>query len=273
MRVLIGLFRGLFRLACCIGHLLAGLWLVRRLPGRSPPERLQMIRHWSAGLLRRLGLRLSMVGTVPQGPCLIVANHVSWLDIAAIHACWPQARFISKADVRHWPLIGWMVAAAGTLFIERESKRDALRVVHHMAEALRAGDVLAVFPEGTTSEGHSLLNFHANLLQAAIAVAVPVQPVLLRYADPAHRVSPAVAYIGDTTLLGSLWRIACARGLSVQIEALPQIVPLAGMERRDLAQQARGAITAALEASIRFNDNDGGDPRCSTSSSPRPPAT
>ena len=269
MRVLIGLVR----LARCFGHLLAGLWMVRHLSGMTGVERESHIRHWSLGLLQRLGLTVESAGPLPPGACLIVANHISWLDIAAIHACWPQARFISKADVRHWPVIGWMVAAAGTLFIERESKRDALRVVHHMADALRAGDALAVFPEGTTSEGHALLNFHANLFQAAIAVAVPVQPVLLRYADPAHAISPAVAYVGDTTLLGSLWRIACARGLSVQVEALPQIVPLAGMERRDLAQQARGAITAALEASIRVNDNDGGDPRCSTSSSPRPPAT
>lgn len=269
MRVLTGLVR-LFR---CVGHLLVGLWMVRHLPGLVVAERERRIRLWSLGLLQRLGLTVGEAAPLPPGPCLIVANHISWLDIAAIHACWPQARFISKADVRHWPVIGWMVAAAGTLFIERESKRDALRVVHHMAEALRAGDALAVFPEGTTSEGHALLNFHANLFQAAIAVAVPVQPVLLRYADPAHAISPAVAYVGDTTLLGSLWRIACARGLSVQVEALPQIVPLAGMERRDLAQQARGAITAALEASIRVNDNDGGDPRCSTSSSPRPPAT
>ena len=91
------------------------------------------------------------------------------------------ARFVSKADVRHWPLLGWLVACGGTLFIERERKRDALRVVHQMAEALQAGETVAVFPEGTTSDGHGLLPFHANLLQAAIATETPVQPVALRY--------------------------------------------------------------------------------------------
>ena len=94
-------------------------------------------------------------------------------------------RFVSKADVRHWPLIGSLARGAGTLFIERESRRDAMRVVHHMAERLTAGDVLAIIPEGTTSDGVSLLPFHANLLQAAIATNAPVLPVALRFTNAA----------------------------------------------------------------------------------------
>ena len=121
---------------------------------------------------------------------LVTANHVSWLDIAAVHAVCPQARFVSKADVRHWPLLGWLIGAVGTLFIERERKRDAMRVVHQMAESLIAGDVVAVFPEGTTGDGRALLPFHANLLQAAIAAEAPVQPVALRYTEPGLGLQP-----------------------------------------------------------------------------------
>src|SRR3569832_1870289 len=113
---------------------------------------------------------------------LLVANHISWLDILVVHAA-RHCRFVSKSEVKRWPLIGTLATGANTLNIERESRRDAVRVVHHMAEALRAGDVLAVFPEGTTSDGRALLPFHANLIQAAISAAAPVLPVALSFMD------------------------------------------------------------------------------------------
>src|SRR5690606_17497009 len=122
----------------------------------------------------------------------------------------PHARFVAKAELRRWPVVGWMSRAAGTLFIERERKRDALRVVHQLAQALRDGHSVVVFPEGTTGDGATLLPFHANLLQAAIATGTPVQPVVLRYSDAAHRFSPAVQYLGATTLVRSAWRVLSA---------------------------------------------------------------
>jgi 1-acyl-sn-glycerol-3-phosphate acyltransferase len=100
-------------------------------------------------------------GCAKGGPLLLVSNHVSWLDILVINAVRP-ARFVSKADVRHWPLVGELITAAGTLYIEREKRRDAMRVVHRMADSLREGDVVAVFPEGTTGSGLDVLPFHAN---------------------------------------------------------------------------------------------------------------
>ncbi|MGQ9725325.1 MAG: lysophospholipid acyltransferase family protein, partial [Tepidimonas sp.] len=170
--------RGLWLLA----HLLQGLWTVWWcFPRWDEATRARRIQAWSAQALRILGVALRVQGQPPaHGPLLVVANHVSWLDILAIDAAWP-CRFVSKADVRHWPLLGRLVAGAGTLFIERDRKRDALRVVHHLAERLQAGDVLAVFPEGTTSDGRSVLPFHANLLQAALATGTPVQPLGLAY--------------------------------------------------------------------------------------------
>ena len=123
------------------------------------------------------------------GRCWSSPTTSPW-STSAVNAVHP-ARFVSKADVGHWPFIGYLVASGGTLFIERERKRDALRVVHQIAAALQAGDIVAVFPEGTTSDGHDVLPFHANLLQAAIATAAPVQPLVLRYRDAHAAVSRA----------------------------------------------------------------------------------
>jgi 1-acyl-sn-glycerol-3-phosphate acyltransferase len=149
--------------------------------------------------------------------------------------------------VRHWPLLGWLIGAVGTLFIERSRKRDALRVVHQVAEALREGQTVAVFPEGTTGDGHGVLPFHANLLQAAVATATPVQPVALRYADAVHAVSPAAQWLGDTTLAGSVWKLASARGLVVRVRVLPA-VGSAHADRRRLAEHLRDLIAQALPA-------------------------
>ncbi len=197
-------------------------------------------------MLRAMGIELQVHQQAAVPPaCLVVLNHVSWLDILCVHAALPQARFVSKADVKAWPLIGWMVAAAGTLFIERERKRDAMRVVHHCAAALKAGDSVAVFPEGTTGEGPTLLPFHANLLQAAVSVDAPLQPLALRYFTPTERFAHDAAYVGDLHLLASVWRIVTARRLGADLKLLPAIETQA-MDRRALAEMARAAIQAAL---------------------------
>ena len=194
-----------------------------------------------------MGLTLQVSGTPRPGATLIVANHISWLDIAAIHAAAPHARFVSKADVLAWPLLGWLIRNAGTLFIERERKRDAVRVVHAVAAALNAGDTVAVFPEGTTGTGPELLPFHANLLQAAVATSTPVQPVVLRFSDPRGPFSPAVTFIGETTLLQSLWRVASAQGLAVSVELLPS-VGTRHADRRALAAHLQELVAERLKA-------------------------
>jgi 1-acyl-sn-glycerol-3-phosphate acyltransferase len=238
--------RSLWRLARLVPHVLHGLWLVRRrFELLSATERHQLIQWWSIKTLRILGISLKTEGRgVPAGH-LVVANHISWLDIAAVHAVLPQARFVSKADVKHWPLVGKLVEGAGTLFIERASKRDALRVVHQTAAALQAGDCVAVFPEGTTGTGPELLPFHANLLQAAVATEAPVLPVVLRWTEPGQRFSTAAQFVGSTTLAQSLWRIASARGLGIEVQILPSVAS-AGQDRRALGETLRSAITAGL---------------------------
>jgi len=213
-------------------------------PFIGPHRRMWHVGVFCRHMLAALGLRLVFEGVPHRGPVLLAANHVSWLDILAIDAAQP-ARFVSKADIRRWPLIGWMVACGGTLFIERERKRDAMRVVHQVAEALQQGDVIAMFPEGTTSDGHGLLPFHANLLQAAVATHTPVQPIALRFSDDASPVSAAAAYIGDMNLVESLWAIVRARGLTVTVQRLPAR-PTEGLDRRAVSDLARNDIAAAL---------------------------
>ena len=238
--------RAAWRLLLMLVHLLHGTAVVvSRFPSLDAAGRQARVQWWSAKLLRRLGITLTVQGAPRGGPTLLVANHVSWLDAAAIHAAAPQTRFVAKADVSRWPLVGRLLAGAGTLFIQRESKRDALRVVHQVADALRAGDTVAVFPEGTTGAGRELLPFHANLLQAAIATETPIQPVVLRFHQPGQPFSPAVEFVGPTTLLQTMWRTACASGLQAEVQWL-DAQRTAHADRRALAAYLRERIGAAL---------------------------
>lgn len=216
-----GLWRNLRaaqRLGALAWHVLRGLWMVSwRFPRLSAVQRQAWVQAWSLALLARAGIRLQVRGAPAlQGPLLLVANHISWLDIPALHAA-RYCRFISKSDVQNWPLIGTLATACGTLYIQRASRRDALRMVRDMQQALERGEVLAVFPEGTTGDGRQMLPFHANLLQAAIDANAPVQPVGLRFVNAQGEPSFAPSYIGDETLLGSIWRTLCANGLVAQL--------------------------------------------------------
>lgn len=237
--------RALWRLLRTMLHILEAVFRCGVMfPFLDQTARLRQTQRWCLGLLDCLGIEVQISGRVRDGPVLIVANHISWLDIPAIIAAHP-VRFVSKSDVRKWPVLGWIVACGGTLFIERDKKRDALRVVHRLAESLKAGDALAIFPEGTTADGHSLLPFHANLLQAAIATETPVQPIALRYSDASSPISAAAAYVGETSLLQSLWMVVAANQLRVSV----RILPAEGsrhLDRRALTQRVQSEIEEAL---------------------------
>jgi 1-acyl-sn-glycerol-3-phosphate acyltransferase len=193
-------------------HIVSGFLTVLLLfPRLSPVEKEMRIRRWSIDLLAKLAVKLKVIGVPPKsGPLLLVSNHISWLDIVMLQATC-ACQFVSKSDVQRWPLIGTLASGVGTLFIERTSRRDAMRVVHQMVVRLRAGDILAIFPEGTTSDGVSLLPFHANLFQSAISANVPVLPVALGFMDVASaQRSRAPCFIDNDTMLGSIWRTLCA---------------------------------------------------------------
>jgi 1-acyl-sn-glycerol-3-phosphate acyltransferase len=238
--------RAVWRLARVAAHALHGAAICAlEFPRLRPEARMARVGWWSARMLKVLGIALHTEGVPHPGPVLLAANHVTWLDILAINAVRP-ARFVSKADVRRWPFLGWLVACGGTLFIERERKRDALRVVHHVAQALRAGEIVAVFPEGTTSDGRGLLPFHANLLQAAISTESPVQAIALRYSDATAHISSAGSYVGDTSLVSSMWSAASAQGLRVQV-LFETAQGTRHLDRRALAESVRQAIGQRLE--------------------------
>ena len=231
-----------------IGHLLHGMWTIAtRFGSASPAQRAQYIAEWSRGLLRLVNVTVNIQGT-PQvhGPLLVVLNHVSWLDILVMLAAQPVC-FVSKSEVRHWPVIGWLATNVGTLYIERASRRDAMRVVHQVADQLRAGGIIAVFPEGTTTDGASVLPFHGNLLQAAISSSSPVQPVALRFLELSGERSMSPIYIDDDTLLSSVWRMLRAQPVTASLDFLPP-VSTEGQDRRALAAQLQGLIAERLKS-------------------------
>jgi len=224
-------------------HAVRGYWTIKTIFPKLPEaHREARVQVWAEAMLRIVGIELVVKGRPPaNGPVLLVANHISWLDILVMHAA-RHCRFVSKSDVRNWPFVGTLSDGAGSLYIERESRRDAHRVVTQMAERLRAGDILAVFPEGTTGDGVTLKHFHANLIQAAIEASVPVQPVALKFVDAASgATSFAPSYVDDETLAGSIWRTLTAPPLkAVVVFGEPQAPQ--GQSRRAWAQSLREDI-------------------------------
>jgi 1-acyl-sn-glycerol-3-phosphate acyltransferase len=232
-------------------HLVYGLlqllFIYRR---RTRAGQLDMIRVWSAQLLAILGMttRVHYAAGTPPSPCITVANHISWLDIFVINAHHP-ARFVAKAEIRGWPLVGALCRRTGTLFIERVKRRDAHRIKDMIAAALADGDQVAVFPESTTTEGDVLRHFHANLLQAAVDGNVPLQPVTLQYFGGDGARSKVPAYVDEMTLIESLSAILARPSLSAEVVFLAAIAP-DGRSRRELAQAAETAIAAALDLPV-----------------------
>lgn len=244
--MLIQRLRTAFRLARAGLHLSWGCLLVASLfPWLSPARRGAMRKRWSRQLLSMLGVRLRAQGTPRQG-ALLVANHVSWLDIYAINAV-TNTRFVCKAEVRDWPLIGWLVAKNDALFITRNNRHDARRLCDAIAASLRAGDTVVVFPEGTSSDGRQVLPFHGALFQAAIDAGCGVQPASLRYLDGNERPTTAPAYCGDITMLDSLIALARASRTIAEVTLLEHLATdCDGVARQALAARARGLVTSRL---------------------------
>jgi len=250
--------RAAFRLARVGLHLAwAAATVAVVFPWASQAVRRALKRRWSRQLVGTLGIKLDVVGatsrsfklgaggTVPRIPHgLLVANHVSWLDIYVINALAP-AVFVAKDDVRSWPLIGWLCANTDTIFLERGSRAAAQQTRAAIVEKLRAGLHVGVFPEGTTTGGERVLPFHSALFQGAIDATAPVLPLALRYLDAAGQPSRAPAYDGDITLWQSLGMIARSSGLTVQLRVL---APMSGMaaDRRQLAARSHEAIAFHL---------------------------
>lgn len=203
---------------------------------------------WHRTVARVIGIRIQVSGRPCDQAALYAANHISWFDITALGAQLPL-RFLSKAEVRTWPLLGWLASRAGTLYIERGNHQASAAANARMREALLSGENVCLFPEGTTTDGH-LRKFHSRLLQCAIDAGCPLQPVALYY-PPANPDSgllthPAMLFTGDTPMLQSFMRILRAKNLRVQVHLLPPI-DSRGKTRHQLAQLAQQAISAHLQ--------------------------
>jgi 1-acyl-sn-glycerol-3-phosphate acyltransferase len=221
------------------------------LPWAGPARRQRFIRSWSQTLLNLLGVTLTLRGAAPDSATrnvMVVANHVSWLDIYLLNAVRP-VRFISKSEVRSWPVVGWLADKTGTLFVEREKRRDTVRVNGIAAAALAGGDCMALFPEGTTTDGSELRPFLASLLQPAIDAGAMLQPVALRYLLPDGRIDSAPAYFGDMSLGQSLAKVVSRPEIRAELTFLDPL-PCADVHRRALARQAEGVISDALNLAV-----------------------
>lgn len=216
-------------------------------PLLGPERRNAHVRRWARELLAILAVRLRVSGARPHAagvPRMLVANHVSWLDIIAISAVLP-ARFVAKSEVRDWPLIGWMGERAGTFFIRRARRRDTARINEDLAQAMRGGDPVAVFPEATTSDGGRVLKFHSSLLQAAVLEEAALHPVAIRYARRDGTGCGEAAYEGGRSLWRSLALVTAQPEIRAELAFLPPL-ECRGRHRRELAQVARDLIARSL---------------------------
>ncbi|MES2565126.1 MAG: lysophospholipid acyltransferase family protein [Pseudomonadota bacterium] len=233
------------RISRLILHIVRGLLICACVfPFASVARHKYEIRRWSAQLLGLLAVRLHVHGAADESrPLMLVANHVSWLDIASINAVLP-VRFIAKSEIRQWPLVGWLAECTRTLFIRRARRRDTAVINTQAKEALLAGDVVAVFPEGGASDGTGLLKFHSSLLEPAIAVQANVQPVAIRYLRSDGSLCTEAVYFDRR----STWHVLLAMTTQRRIEAHVWFLqPIdAQLHRRELVAQARAAIAQTL---------------------------
>ncbi|MFF0593454.1 lysophospholipid acyltransferase family protein [Streptomyces antibioticus] len=198
------------------------------------------VRRWSRAVVRAAGVRIRVTGAPAPpaaGGLLLVANHISWLDVPLLAGIRP-ARMLAKAEIRTWPVAGALAARGGVLFIDRDRLRALPGTVARIAGTLRAGRAVAVFPEGSTWCGRARGPFRRAVFQAALDAGVPVQPVRIRYRDATGTPSTAPAYVGDDSLVASLWRVASTRGLIAEAELLPLIAPGTHPDRATLASAA-----------------------------------
>ena len=233
--------RGVLRLTGVVLLLLAGI-VLSPFGARVPAS---LVRRWCRWIARAAGVRVRVTGAAaPTGGLLLVANHVSWLDIPLLAAVRP-ARMLAKTEVRRWPVAGPLAARGGTLFIDRDRLRSLPDTVARIARALREGSAVAAFPEGSTWCGRAQGTYRRAVFQAALDAGVPVQSVRIRYRLTGGTTTTAPAFVGDDTLLASLWRVVTARGLVAEVEVRAPIPPGTHSDRRSLAGAAQPQETAA----------------------------
>ena len=243
----------IFRALRVMLHLVWGLFIASVLFFLTPVGwHKHLSQRWAQKMLRILGLGIRLLGDMPnlktQG-VVIISNHISWLDIWLIYAIRP-VRFISKADVRDWPVIGWLAQRSGTLFIRRDLRRHTATINQQAAELLAQGDCIGLFPEGTTTDGRSLLPFHSSLFQAAVIHQAPVMMLAIRYHLADGTIDTAPAYHGGLSLLDSFRAVLTRQRIQVEVTALG-ILDTQGKTRREISLTAQTAIAKHLNLPVQ----------------------
>lgn len=225
-------------------HVLQGLFVVGiRFKFAGEETKRRLTQNWSKQLVKLLGIRLHIVGTPPSlyaTNTLIVSNHISWVDIFILNATCPS-RFIAKAEIATWPVMGWLCKEAGTIFIEREKARDATRINTIVSSELASGGCVAFFPEGTTTEGDAILKFSGALFQPAVMAKSTVQPVAILYSDKHGNHTTDTAYVGETSLKQTLITMLTTKGTSATAVFLHPILA-EGAERKKLTKLCEESI-------------------------------
>jgi 1-acyl-sn-glycerol-3-phosphate acyltransferase len=215
----------------------------------------KLVRWWSGGMLAICQVDVIYIDqtqaadetakeTNGEEHVLVVANHVSWLDIFLLNSLRP-CHFVAKADIRSWPIIGWLSAKAGTIFLARGRQREVRRIYEGLVHQIGAGKRIAFFPEGTTAAQGTILPFHANLFEAAIEAKVRVQPFSIRYVDAHGQLHHAVDFIGDMTFAESMNLILRGGKITAELRQLP-LICTEGAHRRDIAQASRLAVAQSI---------------------------
>ena len=238
-------------------HVLLGIAIILLIfPWARLSARNRIKHRWSRTLMALSGARLIVTGQAIDDTLrgtgiaphalgrLVLANHISWMDIFAINAVLP-ARFVAKSEIRKWPLLGTLVTGGGTLYIERGRRHAVAALNHTVRDHLAGGEIVVVFAEGTTSDGSRVLPFHSNMVAPAIDLGAAVWPVAVRYTERGAR-TRAAAFIDDAGLLKSFAQILIARQLAVEICVLPAIDPKDAPNRHTLARVAHEAIARHL---------------------------
>ena len=241
------LLRRLLKLPLLIGHVLIGLLLAQLLfSSRLPfPTRCssRIVGAWSRQFCRIVGLQIRCYGHITTTPTLLIANHISWLDILALLATFPVI-FVAKQEIAKWPILGRLTRQVGTLFIQRGQFQTAA-TVNKMSQALLNHQSVLFFPEGTSTEGISVKRFYARLFQAAIQTGVSVQPIALRYPQ-GEGINPVVPYVGEDIFINHMWRVLGEKKFTVELWCCPAI-PVGDKGRRELADYAQQQILNRLQ--------------------------
>ena len=207
-------------------------------------DRSEFTQRWSRKLLAILGVRLDAAAVRVAPGTLVVANHVSWLDVFVLSAICP-ATFVAKSEIRAWPLIGWLLARHDTLFVQRRIGRHLLHLNETIGARLAAGEIVGFFPEGTTTGGADLLPFRPALFEPAVRGAHPARPFVLAYRDASGRRCEEAAFVKQQNLWQSLLAIISLPGIVASVGTCPPI-PTQGLTRRDAARRAQAAVQARL---------------------------